>query len=96
VRLQPLGHPSGKGHRPYHGRAGIYNPTGKRLTTRLATRAGRHDPIELGTLRRLSRYFCGVERALQEEVMGRGLLLWLIGIPLPIILLIWVLGGLHG
>jgi len=28
--------------------------------------------------------------------MGRGLLLWLIGIPLPIILLIWLLGGLHG
>jgi len=27
--------------------------------------------------------------------MGRGLLLWLIGIPLPIILLIWLLGGLH-
>jgi hypothetical protein len=32
----------------------------------------------------------------QEKVMGRGLLLWLLGIPLPIILLIWVLGGLHG
>jgi hypothetical protein len=60
------------------------------------TRTGRHDPIKLGTLSRFSRYFCGVERALQEEVMGRGLLLWLIGIPLPIILLIWVLGGLHG
>jgi hypothetical protein len=29
------------------------------------------------------------------DVMGRGLLLWLIGIPLPIILLIWLLGGLH-
>jgi hypothetical protein len=28
--------------------------------------------------------------------MGRGLLLWLLGIPLPIILVIWVLGGLHG
>jgi len=27
--------------------------------------------------------------------MGRGLLLWLIGIPLPIILVIWLLGGLH-
>jgi hypothetical protein len=26
--------------------------------------------------------------------MGRGLLLWLIGIPLPIILLIWLFGGL--
>jgi len=27
--------------------------------------------------------------------MGRGLLLWLIGIPLPIILVIWLLGGLN-
>jgi hypothetical protein len=27
---------------------------------------------------------------------GRGLLLWLLGIPLPIILLVWLLGGLHG
>jgi len=26
--------------------------------------------------------------------MGRGLLLWLIGIPLPIILIVWLLGGL--
>ena len=31
----------------------------------------------------------------QEDTMGRGLLLWLIGIPLPIILLIWAFGGLH-
>jgi hypothetical protein len=30
-----------------------------------------------------------------EARMGRGLLLWLIGIPLPIILLIWLFGGLH-
>jgi len=27
--------------------------------------------------------------------MGRGILLWLIGIPIPIILLIWLFGGLH-
>ena len=32
----------------------------------------------------------------KEDVMGRGLLLWLLGIPIPIILLIWVFGGLHG
>jgi hypothetical protein len=32
----------------------------------------------------------------EENAMGRGLLLWLIGIPIPIILLIWILGGLHG
>jgi hypothetical protein len=30
----------------------------------------------------------------KEANMGRGLLLWLIGIPLPIILLIWLFGGL--
>lgn len=29
-----------------------------------------------------------------ETSMGKGLLLWLIGIPLPIILLVWLLGGL--
>jgi hypothetical protein len=33
----------------------------------------------------------------QEEVyMGRAALLWLLGIPIPIIFIIWLLGGLHG
>ena len=32
--------------------------------------------------------------AIKEIPMGRGLLLWLIGIPLPIILIIWLFGGL--
>jgi hypothetical protein len=27
--------------------------------------------------------------------MGRYLLLWLLGVPLPILALIWVFGGLH-
>ena len=27
--------------------------------------------------------------------MGRYLLLWLLGVPIPIFLLIWALGGLH-
>jgi hypothetical protein len=35
------------------------------------------------------------EQSTEENTMGRGLLLWLIGIPLPIILLIWLFGGLH-
>jgi hypothetical protein len=29
-----------------------------------------------------------------ENTMGKGLLLWLIGIPLPIILLLWAFGYL--
>lgn len=31
-----------------------------------------------------------------EVHMTRGLLLWVIGIPFPIIVLVWLLGGLHG
>jgi len=27
--------------------------------------------------------------------MGRYLLLWLLGVPIPILILIWVFGGLH-
>jgi hypothetical protein len=30
-----------------------------------------------------------------EADMAKGALLWLIGIPLPIILLLWVFGFLH-
>ena len=49
-----------------------------------------------------SRLFAGTapvpKRSLRDETMeiemGRGLLLWLIGIPLPIILVVWLLGGL--
>jgi|GraSoiStandDraft_49_1057285.scaffolds.fasta_scaffold152297_2 hypothetical protein len=37
----------------------------------------------------------GLRTYQQEGIMGRGLLLWLIGIPIPIILLIWLFGGLH-
>jgi hypothetical protein len=29
-----------------------------------------------------------------EDVMGRYLLLWLIGVPIPILILIWAFGGL--
>jgi hypothetical protein len=31
----------------------------------------------------------------KEKLMGKGLLLWLIGIPIPIILLLWIFGYLH-
>jgi hypothetical protein len=30
-----------------------------------------------------------------EVAMGRYLLLWLLGVPIPILVLIWALGGLH-
>jgi hypothetical protein len=30
-----------------------------------------------------------------EKTMGRYALLWLLGVPIPILLLIWAFGGLH-
>jgi hypothetical protein len=31
----------------------------------------------------------------EESTMGRYLLLWLLGVPIPILVLIWFFGGLH-
>jgi hypothetical protein len=33
-------------------------------------------------------------RDTRKAIMGRYLLLWLLGVPLPLLLLIWVFGGL--
>jgi hypothetical protein len=32
---------------------------------------------------------------LEDSTMGRYLLLWVIGVPIPILVLIWMFGGLH-
>jgi hypothetical protein len=32
---------------------------------------------------------------MEGDIMGRYLLLWLLGIPIPILVLIWIFGGLH-
>ena|ERR1700733_11937775 len=97
-RLQPLGHPSGSWKRAqYSGRVMSYNPrkqdpaTGTNRRPRMKSAL-----IREWNFRPALPLFRSPTEATQEEVMGRGLLLWLLGIPLPIILLIWVLGGLHG
>jgi hypothetical protein len=28
-----------------------------------------------------------------EEIMGRGILLWLLGVPIPVIILLWLFFG---
>jgi len=28
-----------------------------------------------------------------EEIMGRGILLWLLGVPIPVIILLWLFLG---
>jgi hypothetical protein len=28
-----------------------------------------------------------------EKIMGRGILLWLLGVPIPVIILLWLLFG---
>jgi|KBSMisStaDraftv2_1062788.scaffolds.fasta_scaffold125050_5 hypothetical protein len=62
-------------------------------------------PVVIGTLRfgmtelyRAERFLlpCSdMSRKEEEKVMGRYALLWLLGVPIPILLLIWAFGGLH-
>jgi hypothetical protein len=40
-------------------------------------------------------FLSGSEQTKRRKVMGRYLLLWILGIPLPILLLIALLGGLR-
>jgi hypothetical protein len=74
----------------YHGGAWAYNPHLAAISPCFFQALGH------GTLVANGRYCGGSDEVTQEDVMGRGILLWLLGIPLPIILLIWVFGGLHG
>jgi hypothetical protein len=30
---------------------------------------------------------------LEEDAMGRGLLLWMVGVPIPVIILLWLFFG---
>ena len=41
-----------------------------------------------------SRALSGADEPM-EDAMGRYVLLWLLGVPIPILLLIWAFGGLH-
>jgi hypothetical protein len=45
--------------------------------------------------RRLQVAHAGAWCYWRKYPMGKGLLMWLIGIPIPIILLLWILGYLH-
>jgi hypothetical protein len=33
------------------------------------------------------------QEAFMEEMMGRGILLWLLGVPIPVIILLWLFLG---
>jgi len=47
-----------------------------------------------GTFRRRGS-FAATTRPIPEGKMGRYALLWLLGVPIPILLLIYLFGGLH-
>jgi hypothetical protein len=34
-----------------------------------------------------------IDQKLMEEMMGRGILLWLLGVPIPVIILLWLFFG---
>jgi hypothetical protein len=51
-------------------------------------------PAAAGTFRRC-RGFADTKHLSPEGKMGRYALLWLLGVPIPILLLIYLFGGLH-
>jgi hypothetical protein len=43
-----------------------------------------------GTCFAFSRFLFG---RFEEETMGKGILLWLLGVPIPVIILLWLVFG---
>ena len=43
-----------------------------------------------GTYLAFSRFLFG---RFEEEAMGKGILLWLLGVPIPVIILLWLVFG---
>jgi hypothetical protein len=43
----------------------------------------------------LGQHRANTKEVNEEKTMGRYALLWLLGVPIPILLLIWAFGGLH-
>jgi hypothetical protein len=37
--------------------------------------------------------FSSHQSTIEEDTMGRGLLLWLLGVPIPVIILLWLFFG---
>jgi len=54
-----------------------------------------HIGPHVGTFAPLPTLWTGTQHG-DNGVMGRGLVLWLVGIPLPVILILYFLGYLHG
>jgi len=46
--------------------------------------------LRVGTGNEIARSFLDCS---EEEMMGRGLLLWMLGVPIPVILLLWLFFG---
>jgi hypothetical protein len=57
--------------------------TGKRSRART--------PFSAGTSHWKAR--CLRDQEIEEATMGRGLLLWLLGVPIPVIILLWLFFG---
>jgi hypothetical protein len=56
------------------------------------TRPLKFEENVFGTCRCHRKFPIGV---MEEQTMGRYMLLWLLGVPIPILVLIWLFGGLH-
>ena len=54
---------------------------------------GRGSTSSLGNLTFPFAFSIHSEELTEEENMGRGILLWLLGVPIPVIILLWLFFG---
>jgi hypothetical protein len=66
-----------------------------RVPSEIGTHCLADGTLSLGALSSSTLGQIGRERKNEEKKMGRYALLWLLGVPIPILLLIWLFGGLH-
>jgi len=80
------------------GKRGLPHVCCRTATATRSTAFGSRTPcrvVRAEPIRRAKSFPCRIILRTKELTMGRYLLLWLLGIPLPILALIWIFGGLH-
>jgi hypothetical protein len=74
---------------------GHFAPAFPRFSGRIGRGARSSHRLEAGGTFRRRGSFAATTRLIPEGKMGRYALLWLLGVPIPILLLIYLFGGLH-
>jgi hypothetical protein len=76
----------------FAGRAGAPKLCARRKVPKLSSAPG-FSPLSLRWNLTPGVAFLNPSEELMEAMMGRGILLWLLGVPIPVIILLWLFFG---